>query len=151
MTTTLQPQMTPLAFPGATAAHDRVAARREALVALDSFVRPLLTSAMQRQRGTVVPAVELTIYDRVYRRTTAGGHWTAAQRRWGLFGHVMGNIAVTLHFDGEDRPTHFTISAARDEVTADATPEALDLGLERALRSGLLATWAPNVMPGVSL
>lgn len=150
MTTALTPT-TAMSTAAAPATYDRVAARHEALIALDSFVRPLLAEAMARRGGAVAPSIELTIYDRIYRRSTAGGHWTAAERRWGVFGHTMGSLAVTLHFDGEDRPTRFTISAARDEETPDASPESLAAALERAVRAGPLTTWAPNFAPGVSL
>ena len=159
MTATYEPLTTsratrpPLATvtPVAPVAPDRVAARRAALTALDSFVRPLLAEHLRLPFSLVPPTVELTIYDEVYRRTSAGGHWTLSTRWTGLLTHTISGYTVTLHFDAEDRPSRFLISGARDIWTDDATPEALARGLAEAARGGPLVTWAPNLPPGISL
>jgi hypothetical protein len=130
---------------------DRVAVRCEALVALDSFVRPLLTEKVQLPMLFGRPTVELTIYDEVYRRTRAGGHWTVNSRLIGWLTHTIAGYTVELHFDDEDRPSHFVISGAQKVVTDDASPEALGRGLEAAVRGGPLITWAPNFPPDISL
>ena len=130
-------------------ANDRVAARREALTALDSFVRPLLREKLSMPLAR--PAVDLTIYDEVLRRSTAGGHWNVTSRWFGLVGHTIASYAIALHFDADDRPTRFVISGARDVISEDATPEALARALDAAAQAGPLMTWAPNFVPDISL
>lgn len=131
--------------------HDRIAVRHEALTALDSFVRPLLTEKLSLPFSLVAPSVDLSIYDELYARTTAGGHWTLATRWTGFVGHTIAGYTVTLHFDAADRPSHFTIEGAIEATTDDATPEALAHGLDRVRLGGPRITWAPNLPPGISL
>ena len=155
MTATYQPSSRPddirLVQPQA-ATHDRVAARREALTALDSFVRPLLAERLRMPLAFLLrPAVDLTIYDEVYRRTNAGGHWTVSSRWTGLLTHTIASYTVALHFDTDDLASHFVISGAREIVTDDATPESLARGLDAAAVAGPLITWAPNFPPDISL
>ena len=119
----------------ALTAQSRVAARRETLTAL----------------AFGPPAVDLTIYADVLRRSHAGGHWSATSRWIGFVGHTIGSYAVTLYFDSLDRPSHFVISGAREVRTDDASPESLARGLNAAVRGGPLLTWAPNFVPGISL
>ena len=152
-TAALQPSLatiTPL-FPQSGTSPARIAARREALVALDSFVRPLLSRHLRMPLAPTPPLVELTIYDEVLRRTSAGGHWTVTNRWVGFVGHTIGQYTVTLHFDEQDRPSCFVINGAREVRTADATPESLVRGLQQATRNGPLVTWAPNFVPDISL
>lgn len=141
----------PTAALPAVAVHDRVAARRGTLTALDSFVRPLLTERLRMPLAFGPPTVDLTIYADVIRRSNAGGHWSAASRWFGFVGHTIGSYAVTLHFDSLDRPSHFVISGAREVRTDDASPDSLARGLNAAVRAGPLLTWAPNFVPGISL
>jgi hypothetical protein len=131
--------------------HDRVAARREALTALDSFVPALLQDKLRLPFTFARPTVELTIYDAVYRRTQVGGHWTLAGRWTGLLSHTVASYTVALHFEEDDRASHFVISGAQTVVTRDATPESLARGLDAAARGGPLITWGPNLPPGISL
>ena len=131
--------------------HDRVALRHEALTALDSFVRPLAAEKLRLPFTFARPSVELTIYEEAYRRTRAGGHWTLSSRWIGLLTHTIAGYTIALHFDEEERASHFVISGAQTVVTRDATPEALATGLEAAARGGPLITWAPNLPPGISL
>jgi hypothetical protein len=97
------------------------------------------------------PVVELTVYDEVFRRSAAGGHWTLTSRWTGLLTHTVAGYTVALHFDAGDRPSHFVISGARETVTEDATPEALARGLTAAASAGPLVTWAPNFPIEISL
>jgi hypothetical protein len=130
---------------------DGVALRREALTALDSFVRPLVAEKLSLPFTFARPSIDLTIYDEVYRRTRAGGHWTVSSRWIGPLTHTIAGYTVALHFDDEDRVSHFVISGAQTVVTRAATPEALADGLVAAARGGPLITWAPNFPPGISL
>jgi hypothetical protein len=130
--------------------HHRLAARRETLTAIDSFVRPMIAERLRMSPAAATSSIDLTVYDEVFRRSSAGGHWSVTSRMFGFLSHRIGTYAVTLHFDGRDRPTHFVISGERDVTTESATPESLSQGLEQALRSGPLVTWAPNFPPGVS-
>lgn len=132
-------------------ARDRVAARQEAITALDSFVRPMLAGSLRLPFIFPRPSVELTAYDEVFRRSAAGGHWTLTSRWTGLLTHTIACYTVALHFDGDDRPSHFVISGARETVTDDATPESLGRGLAAAALAGPLVTWAPNFPPDISL
>jgi hypothetical protein len=138
---------------GSTAApvRDRIGLRREALTALDSFVRPLAAEKLNPPFAFARPTIELTAYDEVYRRTGAGGHWTVSSRWIGPLTHTIAGYTIALHFDDEDRVSHFVISGAQTVVTPDATPEALADGLAAAARGGPLITWAPNFPPGISL
>jgi len=129
----------------------RLATRREALQALDSFVRPMLAQKLRMPFALGQPEIDLTVYEQVPRRTNAGGHWNVTSRWFGFVGHTIGSYAVTLHFDDTDRPAHFTISGLREVATEDATPESLARGLDLALQAGPLVTWAPNTAPGISL
>ena len=154
MTATYQPHGRPVdTLPVQTVepAHDRIAARREALTALDSFVRPLLAEKLSLPRSFGSPSVELTVYDEVFRRSNAGGHWTAFSRWVGFLTHRISGYSVALHFDDQDRASHFVINGAREIVTDDATPESLARGLEAVALAGPLVTWAPNFPPGISL
>lgn len=153
MTATYQP-LSPVDAtlpPVAAVVPDRVAARREALIALDSFVRPLLAERLRLPFSLIPPAVELTVYDEVYRRSNSGGHWTVSTRWMGLLTHTVSTYTVALHFDAEDRPSRFLIGGARELWTEDATPEALARGLAQVTLGGPLVTWAPNLPPSVSL
>src|SRR5215208_5343889 len=132
-------------------AHDRIAARREALTALGSFVPSLLQDKLRLPFTFARPTVALTAYDEVYRRSQAGGHWTLAGRWTGLLSHTVASYTVALHFDEQDRASHFVISGAQTVVTRDATPESLARGLDAAARGGPLITWGPNLPPGISL
>jgi hypothetical protein len=114
-------------------------------------VRPLLAQTLRLPFAFAAPRIELTAYDEVYRRTTAGGHWTVASHWTGLLTHAVATFTVALHFDAEDRADHFVIAGARTVATPDATPEALARGLEAVAAGGPLITWAPNFPPGVSL
>jgi len=148
-----QPAITPtLRTPNLPALiQDRIAARREALTALDSFVRPLLAERLRMPLAFGRPTLDLTVYDDVLRRSNAGGHWTATSRWFSFIGHTVGSYAVTLHFDAGDRPSHFVISGAGEVRTDDASPESLARGLDAAVRAGPLVTWAPNFVPSISL
>lgn len=129
----------------------RLAARREALTALDSFVRPMLAEKLRMPLAPERPAVELTVYGDIYRRSGAGGHWDVTSRWLGLVGHTIASYAVSLRFDAQDRPSRFVISGAREIVTTDATPEALAAGLDRAAAAGPLVSWAPSFVSDISL
>jgi hypothetical protein len=139
--------LTPLTRPQT----DRLALRREALTALDGIVRPLITERLRLPLTAGRPLVELSIYDEIYRRSRAGGHWTVAGRVPGLVGHTVVSYTVTLYFDAQDRPEFYLVSGARDIETEDATPEALDRALAEATATGPLTTWAPNFPPQISL
>ena len=130
---------------------DRVALRREALRAIDSFVRPLLAEKLRLPLTFARPTVDLTIYDEVFPRTNAGGHWSVSSRWIGLLTHTIAGYTVALHFDAEDRASHFVLSGATTVVTPDATPESLARGLDAVARGGPLITWAPNFPPDISL
>ena len=130
---------------------DRVALRREALTALDSFVRPLAAEQLSLPFTFARPSIELTVYDEAYRRTRAGGHWTVSSRWIGLLTHTIAGYTIALHFDDDERASHFVISGAQTVVTRDATPEALAQGLAAVARGGPLITWAPNLPPDISL
>lgn len=129
----------------------RIAARREALTALDSFVRPLLADTLRMPLAPARPTVDLTVYGDIYRRSGAGGHWDVTSRWLGLIGHTIASYAVSLRFDAQDRPSHFVISGAREFHTVDATPEALSDGLDRAAAAGPLVSWAPSFVSDISL
>jgi hypothetical protein len=130
---------------------DRLAVRREALTALDSFVRPMLLSRLRLPFSITEPTVDLSIYDEIYGRSATGGHWTMNTRWMGFVGHTIAGYTVSLEFDGADRPTRFVVAGAREVVTDDATPESLSRGLDAVRFAGPLLTWAPNFPPGVSL
>jgi len=148
MTATYDPVRTAPATP---AVADGVAARREALTALDSFVRPLLQERLRLPFGLVPPSVELSVYDEIYRRSSAGGHWTVSTRWTNFLTHTIAAYTVALHFDASQRPAFFRISGAREVDTESATPEALARGLQQAALGGPLITWAPNMPPSISL
>jgi hypothetical protein len=150
MTATYQPPIEAFA-PGVPAAPDRLAVRHEALTALDSFVRPLVMEKLRLPFSLVAPTIELSLYDAVYNRSSAGGHWTASTRWMGFVGHTIAGYTIALHFDAADRPSHFTIDGAVEVVTDDATPESLGRGLDRARLAGPRITWAPSLPPGISL
>ena len=141
----------PPALSVASGADDRMATRRQALVALDAWVRPLLMERLPASRTFGPPIVALTIYDVVSQRTNAGGHWSVVRGRFGLLSHTISSYAIAVHFDADERPAYFRISGARDLWTDDATPQSLDVALDRAIRWGPLTTWAPNLPPGISL
>jgi hypothetical protein len=129
----------------------RVAVRREALLAMDSFVSPLMAEELRLPMAFGQPAVELTIYEQVYRRSSAGGHWTLSSRWMDPIGHTIAGYTVALHFDGLDQPARFVIEGARRVETADASREALVRALADVARSGPLMTWAPNFVTDISL
>jgi hypothetical protein len=129
----------------------RIATRRAALLAVDSFVSPLIETKLRLPMLFGQPAVELTVYDQVYRRSPAGGHWTLSSRWMDLIGHTIASYTVTLHFDEQDRPARFVVEGVRRVETADASPEALGRAMEDASRGGPLMTWAPNYVTEISL
>lgn len=150
MTALFQP---PVAHPIHTPSlvRDQIEARQATINALDSFVRPLLAERLRPPFSLGAPAVDLSAYDAVYARSSAGGHWTVSTRWMGFFSHVIAGYTVTLHFDADDRPSHFSIDGASEVVTDDATPASLVEGLDRAGRAGPCVTWAPSIPPGISL
>jgi hypothetical protein len=97
------------------------------------------------------PAVDLTVYEQVYRRSKSGGHWTLSSRWTDLVGHTVASYTVALQFDEQDRPLRFVIDGKRQVVTEDASPEALARGLDEASQGGPIMTWAPNFIPEISL
>ena len=141
----------PLTDVSAATIEQRVAARRTAVIALDSFVRPLMEEKVRLPYVFGRPAIELTVYEQIYRRTTIGGHWTLSSRWTDLIGHTVASYIVALHFDDQDRPLYFVIDGKRQVITADASPEALARGLDEAGQSGPLMVWAPNLVPEISL
>lgn len=146
---------TPVPAAPAAPASGRLAARREALTALDAIVRPLLRRRLVDSgllSSPLPPVIDLTIYDAVYPATPAvGGHWTVAVRRPLFLLHQVDTFTVTLEFDASDRPARYRLSGATEVASEDATVEALDRALDRVLASGPQRTWAPSFVPGFSL
>src|SRR5215207_8709338 len=99
MTYAPRPNIRNLTVVEPTPVQDRVAVRCEALIALDSFVRPLLAEKLHLPFPFGRPAIELTIYEEVYRRSRAGGHWTVNARLLGMLTHSIAGYTVELHFD----------------------------------------------------
>ena len=148
--------MTTVVTTPAAVETSRIAARREALRALDAVVRPLLRRRLVDGGGLpsslLPPVIGLTVYDAVYPATpAAGGHWTVAVRRPLFLLHQVDTFTVTLEFDASDRPARYRLSGATEVASEDATVEALDRALDRVLASGPQRTWAPSFVPGFSL
>lgn len=151
MTTLTAPRIQTIRAPAA----DAVSARRAALLALDPAVRALLQRRLVERDPSLRVAralvCDLTVYDEVYEDTPAGGHWTVAVRRPLFLSHQVASYSVTLEFDADNRPARFNVSGAGEAVSDDASLDALDRALGRALVTGPLRTWAPSVVPGISL
>lgn len=150
MTAEVTAPATAWSHPAPTDGH-ALAARREAIHALDSFVRPMLAQKLPLPQADAPATIDLTVYDAILRRSRVGGHWDTATRRTGLVGHTVLSYAIALEFDADNRPARFVITGATRTLTEDATPESLARGLEHAALGGPLSTWAPSTVPSLSL
>ncbi|HEY7295612.1 MAG TPA: hypothetical protein VH916_11255 [Dehalococcoidia bacterium] len=137
-----------LHLPRALAQQERVERRRAAFAALGSAVRPLLA----RLGGVPFSAQELTVYDTIFAATPEiGGFWTLANGAFGLLSHQITSYTVALIFDEEDRPRCFVINGAIAVKTEDASPAALERGIEQARQAGPLRTAARHAFAGFAL
>ncbi|GEM_PF-1256133 len=135
-------------LPRALTRQERVERRRAAFAALGSAVRPLLA----RLGGVPFTAQELTVYDAIFAATPEiGGFWTVANRTFGMFSHQVTSYTVALAFDEQDRPRCFVINGAIVVKTEDASPGALERGIEQARQAGPLRTAARHAFPGCAL
>ncbi len=136
-------------LPASLADAERLAARREALLALDPLVRRELQRAVSALGAYTV---ELTIYGAIYAASPeVGGHWTAASTFFGLLSHSVRTLAVSLLFDERDRPQRFVVSGARSVVSADTSEAALAAALEEALIAGPRMTITPNLFQQIGI
>ncbi len=100
-------------------------ARQQALWALDALVRQELTDALDRWGFSSAHGIELSPYDRVYRRLPEiGGHWTLYQARVSAAQHELAMLTVAEIFD-EERPVDLLVSGAVDVVAGGCSAAAL--------------------------
>ena len=104
---------------------DIVDARQQALWALDEMVRQELTDALAGWGFSSAHGIELSPYDRVYRRLPeVGGHWTLYQARVSAVQHEIAMLTVAVIFD-EERPVDLLVSGAVDVVAGGCSAAAL--------------------------
>ena len=145
---------------------DVVDARQRALWALDEMVRQELTDVLDRWGFSSAHGIELSPYDRVYRRLPeVGGHWTLYQARVSAAQHEIAMLTVAVIFD-EERPVDLLVSGAVDVVAGGCsavalrealaqctgplrqlTPLALDCAPDAPVSASHLPALAPVQMP----
>ena len=104
---------------------DLIRARHAALQSLDLTVRAGLAAAADRWLLPGDWSIELTAYDRVYRRSSAtGGHWTLFSAGLTDAGHEVAMLTVSVEFDGP-AAVDLHVHGQNDVIAGACSPVAL--------------------------